>query len=127
MPKPDLGIGVMACYGNWYRGDNDFFTHVLILKDGHCYRLGQGLQQVLLHTFKANASKFKQLKAALTSLPAEWPVADYNGYNFISDAESATASQIAVYGKKAGGLAGYYVPPAGSPVEALVKAIARID
>ena len=44
------------------------------------------------------------------------------------DAESANASEIAVYGKKPGGsLAGYFVPPPGSSVETLVKAIARID
>ena len=129
MPKPNLGVGVIARYGNWFHDDDDFFTHVLILKNGHCWRLGQGLQHVFLHSFKANASKFNQLKAAIASIPASWPQASYdgNGYNFITDAESATASEIAVYGKQGGALAAYYVPPAGSQVEALVKAIAHID
>jgi hypothetical protein len=124
----NLGIGVIARYGNWFRGDDDFFTHCLILKNGECWLLGQGLQQVTLRAFKAPALKFKKLKAALNSIPAAWPNASYGGYNFITDAESPTASEIAVYGKKPGGsLAGYFVPPAGSVVEDLVKAIARID
>jgi hypothetical protein len=124
----NLGTGVIARYGNWYRGDDDFFTHCLILKNGECWLLGQGLEQVTLRVFKAPISKFNQLKAALASIPAGWPSASYSGYNFITDAESATASEIAVYGKQPGGsLAGYYVPPAGSNVEMLVKAIAHID
>lgn len=124
----NLGTGVIARYGNWYRGDDDFFTHCLILNNGECWLLGQGLEQVTLRVFKAPISKFNQLKAALASIPAGWPSASYSGYNFITDAESATASEIAVYGKQPGGsLAGYYVPPAGSNVETLVKAIARID
>jgi hypothetical protein len=129
MPKAkrNLGKGVIARYGNWYHGDDDFFTHVLILHNGQCWRLGQGLQQVLLHTFKANSRKFRQLKTALHSIPASWPASSYTGYNFITDAESSAASEVAVYGKKpGGGLAGYFVPPAGSTVETLVKAIANI-
>jgi hypothetical protein len=123
-----LGIGVIARYGNWHHGDDDFFTHCLILKNGECWLLGQGLEQVTVRVFKARHSKFKQLKTALASIPAGWPTATYSGYNFITDAESSTASEIAVYGKKTGGsLAGYFVPPAGSVVEGLVKAIAHID
>ena len=123
-----LGIGVIARYGNWYHGDDDFFTHCLILKNGECWLLRQGLEQVTVRVFKARHSKFKQLKTALASIPAGWPTATYSGYNFITDAESSTASEIAVYGKKTGGsLAGYFVPPAGSVVEGLVKAIAHID
>lgn len=131
MPKPNLGVGVLARYGNWYKDDDDFFTHVLILKTGHCWRLGQGLSEVFLHTFKANASKFKKLKAALASIPAAWPKSIYNtdGYNFITNAlDNATATEVAVFGKKPSDSYGqYYVPPAGSTVEALVKAIANID
>ena len=123
-----LGIGVIARYGNWYRGDDDLFTHCLILKNGECLLLGQGLQQVSVRVFKANRSKFKKLKAALASIPAGWPNSSYSGYNFITDAESSKASEIAIYGKKPGvSLAGYFVPPAGSVVETLVKAIAHID
>ena len=131
MPKRNLGVGVLARYGNWYKGDDDFFTHVLILKNGHCLRLGQGLTEVFLHSFKANASKFRQLKAALSSIPAAWADSSYdaNGYNFITNAlDNATATEIACFGKKPGNNVGdYYVPPAGSSVEALVKAIANID
>jgi hypothetical protein len=125
---PSLGKGVIARYGNFYRGDSDFFTHCLIMKTGECWLLGQGLEQVLLHTRKANAAKFRQLKAALASIPAAWPKASYVGYNFITDAEGPNAREIAVYGKQPGGsLAGYFVPAAGSQVETLVKAIANID
>jgi hypothetical protein len=123
----NLGKGVIARYGNWYRGDDDFFTHCLILKNGECWLLGQGLAQVTVRVFKARAAKFRQLKTAIASIPAGWAAASYGGYNFITDAESSTASEIAVYGKKAGGSAGYFVPPAGSVVEGLVKAIANID
>jgi hypothetical protein len=123
-----LGIGVIARYGNWYRGDDDLFTHCLILKNGECWLLGQGLQQVSVRVFKAHRLKFKKLKAALASIPAAWPNSSYGGYNFITNAESSNASEIAVYGKKpSGSLAGYFVPAAGSAVETLVKAIARID
>jgi len=120
-------MGVIARYGNWFRGDDDFFTHCLILKNGECWLLGQGLEQVTLRVFKAHASKFKKLKAALATIPPGWAKASYGGYNFITDAESPTASEIAVYGKQGGSLAGYYVPPSGSPVETLVKEIAKID
>jgi hypothetical protein len=120
--------GVIARYGNWFRGDDDFFTHCLILKNGECWLLGQGLEQVTLRVFQAPASKLQNLKTLLASIPAAWPNASYSGYNFITDAESPTASEIAVYGKKPGGsLAGYFVPSAGSAVESLVKAIANID
>lgn len=122
-----LGVGVIARYGNWYRGDDDLFTHCLILKNGECWLLGQGLQQVSVRVFKAHRLKFKKLKAALASIPAAWPNSSYGGYNFITNAESSNASEIAVYGKKPSSLAGYFVPPAGSVVETLVKAIARID
>lgn len=122
------GVGVIARYGNWYRGGDDLFTHCLILKNGECWLLGQGLQQVSVKVFRANHAKFKKLKAALASIPAAWGNASYGGYNFITDAEGPNASEVAVYGKKPGGsLAGYFVPPAGSVLETLVKAISRID
>jgi hypothetical protein len=122
---------VIARYGNFYRGDDDLFTHCLILRDGQCWLLGQGLRPVTLRNFKAPASQFKKLTAALASIPASWAKASYAGYNFITDAESATASEIAVYGAQPGGsLPGdfdYFVPPPDSDVAKLVKAIARID
>jgi hypothetical protein len=121
-------IDIIARYGNWFKGDDDFFTHCLILRSGECRLLGQGLRAVTLSKFKAPAAKLKKLKAALATIPAAWPDASYAGYNFITDAESPTASEIAVYGKKAGGgLPGYFVPPVGSEAETLVKVIANID
>jgi hypothetical protein len=56
--------------------------------------------------------------------------ASYTGYNFITDAESSTATEIAGFGLKAGdqpALGTYYVPPPNSDVEKLVKEIAGID
>jgi hypothetical protein len=125
----NLGKGVIARYGNWFHDDDDFFTHCLILKNGECWLLGQGLNEVFVRVFKARAGKFRQLKAALASIPAAWPQSSYdtNGYNFITDAMGPTASEIAVFGKKPGSKIGqYYVPPGGSKVETLVKAIANI-
>lgn len=130
MPKLNLGKGVLARYGNWYHDDDDFFTHCLILKNGECWLLGQGLNEVFVRVFKARAGKFRQLKAALSSIPAAWPQSSYdtNGYNFITDALGPNANEIAVFGKQAGQtIKQYYVPAAGSQVEALVKAIANID
>jgi len=126
---PSLGIGVLARYGNFYRGDSDYFTHALILENGECWLLGQGLQQVYTRAFKAKHSEFEQLKTTLASIPAAWAPSSYGGYNFITNAEDpATRNEIAVYGQQASGsLAGYFVPAAGSQVEALVKAIAQID
>ena len=124
---PTLGKEVIARYGNYYHADDDYFTHCLIMKNGECWLLGQGLDPVYLRIFKASAAKFKQLKAALSSIPAAWPKSSYDGYDFITDAQGPNASEIAVYGKKPGKITGYFVPPAGSQVETLVKAIARID
>jgi hypothetical protein len=123
-----MKTGVVARYGNFFRGDSDFFTHCLILKNGECWLLGQGLQQVYVRSFKAPAAKFRSLTAALASIPAGWAGSSYGGYNFITDAEGPNAMEVAVYGQPPGvSLAGYFVPPAGSTVEALVKAIANID
>ena len=120
------GIGVIARYGNFFRGDDDFFTHCLILKNGECWLLGQGLEQVTLRVFKAPIKRFKKLNAALATIPADWSQASYSGYNFITDAESPAASEIAVYGVKTGNPA-YYAPPPDSEVAKLVKEIAGID
>jgi hypothetical protein len=119
---------VIARYGNWYKGDDDLFTHCLILTNGECHLLSQGLQVVTLSKFKAPAEKLEKLKAAISPIPDAWQNASYAGYNFITDAESPVASEIAVYGKKqSGGLAAYFVPASGSVAETLVKAIAKID
>ena len=128
MPKAH---NVIARYGTFFQGSDDLFTHCLILDNGECWLLGQGLRPVTLRTFKAPVAKFKKLTAALaTTIPAAWPEASYTGYNFITDAESPTATEIAVFGLKAGDqppLGSYFVPPPDSPVAKLVKGIARID
>ena len=122
---------VIARYGNFFQGDDDFFTHCLILGNGECWLLGQGLREVTLRTFRAPDEKFEQLSTVLAAtIPDTWAEASYTGYNFITDAESSTAREIAVFGLKASdppALGKYYVPPSGSNVEQLVKDIARID
>ena len=126
----NLGKGVLARYGNWFHQDDDYFTHCLILKNGECWLLGQGLNEVYLRVFKAPAGKFKQLQNSLKPIPAAWAPSSYDGdgYDFITNAEGPSANEIAVFGKKPGVQIGsYFIPPAGSPVAALVKAIANID
>jgi hypothetical protein len=122
---------VVARYGNFFQGSDDFFTHCLILDNGECWLLGQGLRAVTLRVFKAPVAKFKKLTAALaTDIPAAWAEASYTGYNFITDAESPTGTEIAVFGLKAGDLptlGRYFVPPPDSDVAKLVKEIAEID
>jgi hypothetical protein len=128
MPR---AYNVIARYGNFFQGDDDLFTHCLILDNGECWLLGQGLREVTLRVFKAPDEKFEQLTATLAiTIPAGWAEASYTGYNFITDAESSMAAEIAVFGLKATdppALGKYYVPPSGSDVEKLVKEIARID
>jgi hypothetical protein len=122
---------VIARYGNFFQGDDDFFTHCLILDNGECWLLGQGLRPVTLRTFKAPAAKFKKLTDALaTDIPAAWAEASYAGYNFITDAASPAATEIVVFGLKAGtppALGSYFVPPPDSDIAKLVKEIADID
>ena len=128
MPKASH---VIARYGNFFQGDDDFFTHCLILDTGECWLLGQGLREVTLRVFRAPDQQFEELTAALTTpIPAEWAQASYTGYDFITHAQSPTATEIAVFGLKVNdppALGKYYVPPSGSDVEKLVKEIARID
>ena len=119
---------VIARYGSFYRGDDDYFMHCLIMKSGECCLLGQGLAPVTLRTFKAPSAELKKLTAAIATIPGEWPASSYTGYNFITDAKSPVATEIAVFGRQLGGApGGYFVPPADSEVAKLVKSIANID
>src|SRR5262245_31039631 len=120
--------GVIARYGNWFRGDDDLLVHCLINDDGSTHYLGQGLQQVTLEKKRASHDLFNRLVARTKIIPRDWQKSSYAGYNFITDAEGPSASEITVYGQKDdGSLADYFVPPAGDEVEQLVKAIADID
>jgi hypothetical protein len=120
---------VIARYGNFFRGDDELFTHCLITKNGDCYLLGQGLEEVFLRTFKAPVEKLEKLTDSIATIPVEWSKSSYEGYNFITDPESPLGNEIAVFGVQPGGRkdGDYFVPPADSDVAKLVKSIANID
>jgi hypothetical protein len=131
--QPPSSHNVLARYGNFYHGDDDLFAHCLILRNGHCIRLFQGLTVVTATYDRAPDAEHDQLVGLLAAgIPAGWTPASYdaNGYNFITDAMGPNANEIAVFGVEAGasGPPGqYYVPPAGSQVADLVKTIAAVD
>lgn len=121
---------VLARYGNLFRGDDEEFAHCLILDDGQCVLLFQGLQVVTVQIEVAGERKYRRLVELVEAgLPSDWPAASYRGYNFITDAEGPDASEIAVLGVPAGGgpLASYYAAPEDSEIGQLVKAIAQVD
>jgi hypothetical protein len=122
---------VLARYGTWYKGDDDEFAHCLVLRSGHCVVLFQGLQVVTVKTHHAPATELDKLKHLLAQqIPPAWPRASYSGYNFITDAEGPSASEIAVFGVRDSDNAPpgqYYAAPADSEVAMLVKTIANID
>ena len=122
---------VIARYGNWYRGDDDLFAHCFVRRSGRSARLFQGLQTVTLELFDPEDEKHRQLVELLESpIPAGWPKASYQAYNFVTDPEGPDATEIAVYGVQPGDPqppGEYYSAPADSEVGKLVKAIAKID
>jgi hypothetical protein len=124
---------VIARYGAFFKGDDDLFAHCLILKSGTCILLMQGLQAVEVRRHEAPSALFHQLEEALGQIPASFAKASYEGYNFITDAESPLGGEIAVYGRHASdppdspASFAYYAAPVGSPIADLVKAIANID
>ena len=121
---------VLARYGNWFRGDADEFAHCVILANGRCVLLFQGLRPVTVQIEHADARLFKQLVTLLEAgIPGSWAEASYRGYNFITDAEGPQATEIAVFGVPVGGAppASYYAAPEDSEIGQLVKAIARVD
>jgi hypothetical protein len=124
---------VIARYGAWFKGSDDLFAHCLILKSGARILLMQGLQAVEVRRSEAASTPFRQLEEALANIPAGWAKASYQGYNFITDAESPLGGEIAVYGRHASDPPdsplsfAYYAAPVGTPIADLVKAIAEID
>ena len=125
------GLEVLARYGNFYHGDDDEFAHCFLLRDGRCVLLFQGLQAVFISTREAPKDEYDQLVDLLDKgIPAGWPPSSYSGYNFVTDARSTTASEIAVYGVQPGDtrpVGEYYAAPADSDIGRLVKAIAKVD
>lgn len=130
-PQPPNSCNVLARYGNFYHGDDDLFAHCLILRNGHCIRLFQGLAVVTATYDRAPDAEHDQLVGLLAAgIPAGWPRASYGGYNFITDAQGPDANEIAVYGVQPGGSGPpgeYYAAQAGSQIADLVKTIAAVD
>jgi hypothetical protein len=121
---------VLARYGNWFRGDDEEFAHCLILANGQCVLLFQGLRPVTVQIEHADEPKFAELAGLLEAgLPGGWREASYQGYKFITDAEGGQAKEIAVFGVPVGGAppASYYAAPEESEIGQLIKAIAQID
>ncbi len=130
-PQPPDAYSVLARYGTFYHGDDDLFVHCLILRDGHCIRLFQGLAVVTATYDRAPDGEHDQLVGLLAAgIPASWQRAGYDGYNFITDAQAPDANEIAVYGVQTGGSGPpgeYYAAPPGSRIADLVKTIAAVD
>jgi hypothetical protein len=122
---------VIARYGNWYRGADDLFAHCFVRRRSLSVLLFQGSQAVSLQLFDPEERKHRQLIELLEQpIPAAWPNASYQGFNFVTDPEGPYASEIAVYGVQPGDPrppGQYYAAPADSEVGDLVKAIANID
>jgi hypothetical protein len=70
---------VVALYGNWVRGDDDLFTHFLILRNGECGPFGQRLRPVTSSKFKAPATKFEKLTRFLHRVVADVELAQPGG------------------------------------------------
>jgi hypothetical protein len=131
MPPTPNPHDVLARYGAYYHGADDLFAHCLILRNGHCIRLFQGLEVVTATYERAPDTEHDRLINLLAQpIPGGWPAASYTGYNFITDAEGPNANEIAVFGEKPGDTrppGEYYAAAAGSPIADLVKTIAAID
>ena len=127
-PSPD---DVLARYGNWFHGDDDLFAHCLIRRSRECVLIFQGIQVVTVKLHRAPEAEHEHLVDLLEQgIPAGWPQASYQGYNFITDAEGPDANEIAVWGVQGGDNrppGQYYAAPASSEVAALVKQIAQVD
>jgi hypothetical protein len=93
------------------------------LRSGECVLLFQGLQTVTAKVVAAPKAKHAALVRGLKQpIPTDWQKAAYSGYDFITNTDGPTASEIAVL---AAGQ--YWAAPADSQIGQLVKVIARID
>lgn len=126
----DSGLEVVARHGNWYQGDDDLYSHCLILRNGQVLWLNQGLSAVTVRQAMAPAAPFKRLLGLLSGLPKHWPASSYAGYNFILDPEAPGADEIAVFGVQDGDAQKaqrYLAADPASDVARLVREIANID
>jgi hypothetical protein len=106
-PQPPSSYNVLARYGNFFQGDDDLFAHALILRNGHCIRLFQGLAVVTATYDRVPDAEHDQLVRLL-----------------------ADANEIAVFGVQAGGAGPpgeYFVADPTSQIGSLVKSIAAVD
>jgi hypothetical protein len=130
-PQPPSSYNVLARYGNFFQGDDDLFAHALILRNGHCIRLFQGLAVVTATYDRVPDAEHDQLVRLLAAgIPAGWQRASYGGYNFVTDAQGPDANEIAVFGVQAGGAGPpgeYFVADPTSQIGSLVKSIAAVD
>jgi hypothetical protein len=119
---------VIARYGRLYRGDDELAANCLIQRDGRCVRLFQGLAVVSVTAERAPRGLHEKLLELLDDpIPPDWPNSSYAGYNFITSPEEASGAEIAVFGQRAGEIAGYYAAPPDSEVAALVRRIAALE
>lgn len=76
-PSPD---DVLARYGTFYHGDDALFVHWLILRNGHCVLVFQGLEVVTVRYHRAPAAEHEQLVDLVEQpIPGGWPPASYRG------------------------------------------------
>jgi hypothetical protein len=131
MPTTPSPEDVLARYGNWYHGADDLFAHCLIRRSRECVLIFQGSEVVTVKLHQAPAGEHEHLVDLLDQpIPAAWPQASYQGFNFITDPEGPAANEIAVYGVQPGDNrppGQYYAAPADSEVAAVVKQIAQVD
>ena len=126
-----LADEVVARYGNWYQGSDDQFAHCLISGQPDCTVILQGLQVVEVRHQQASGALHAELVRLLAQpIPAGWPAASYDGFNFFVDPHGPNASEIAVFGVQATDTrppGQYYAAPPDSQIGQLVKSIAGID
>ncbi len=121
---------VLARYGGYYQGSDDLTANCLILADGRCVRVFQGIDPVAVSIDRAGTDAFERLLELLESpIPADWTLAPYEAddANFLPSPNEAGGGEVVVHGTQAGGIPRYYVAPDGSDLAQVVKRIAAID